>query len=109
MNNFYLISFDHDKADADALNKVIKENSSFITWWHYLSSTYIVKTKLSLSDVNNDIRAKWPNQRFMIVEIKPTNYNGWLQPDAWKWFADNGKTDTPTLLQDLAENTPHAQ
>lgn len=86
MASFYMISFDADKVDTSALHKVIKESDLFITWWHYLSSTYIVKSHRTVHQVTDELLTKWPNQRFVIVKIDPSAHSGWLNKDAWDWF-----------------------
>lgn len=88
MANFYLISFDPTTTDATSLHEVIK-NAGFLSWWHYLGSSYIIKTKnRNLDNVHNLIKTNWPGNRFLIVKIMPEFRNGWLTPDAWKWFRE---------------------
>lgn len=87
MANFYLISFDPSTIDTTALHKVIANSSSFIAWWHYLGSAYLVKTtSKNLAGVHTEILEKWPNNRFLIIKVDPAIRNGWLPPDAWEWF-----------------------
>jgi hypothetical protein len=89
MASFYMISFDADKVDTASLHTVIKSSGQFLTWWHYLSSTYIVKSNNTVFQITDDLITKWPNQRFVIVKIDPYTYSGWLNKDAWQWFKDH--------------------
>jgi|GEM_PF-4021442 len=86
MANFYIIAYDPATTASADLHKIIESNPSFISWWHYIKTIYIVKTNESLSTVQKDILSKWPKNRFIIIKLDPTVRNGWLPPDAWEWF-----------------------
>lgn len=86
MANFYIISFDPEKTDSTGLHRIIKDSSTFISWWHYISSVYIVKTNENLAGVHAELQRKWPNNRYIIIKLDPQHRNGWLNHDAWEWF-----------------------
>jgi hypothetical protein len=89
MANFYLITIDPQTSNQTALHQVIANNPVFINWWHYLSSTYIVKTNENLVGVQAELQKKWPKNRYLLIKVDPKHRDGWLVPDAWKWFKDN--------------------
>lgn len=82
----YLLSFDPHRTDAIALHQVIKNSRLISGWSHYLGSTYLLVSREPLQNIHNEIKTKWPNQRYFIAEINPENKNGWLPKDAWSWI-----------------------
>lgn len=86
MNKIYFIAIDPYKTDALSLYNIITTNPYVITWWHYLESIYLIKSAYTLGTIQNDIIAKWPNQRFLIMEVNAHNFSGWLPKEAWDWI-----------------------
>lgn len=85
--NKYLITYDlkNNSRNYDDLFYAIK---SLGAWWHYLDSTWIVKTNLTSSRI-------WPylsnhittTDRLLIVKIDFNDKWGWLSQDAWDWLS----------------------
>lgn len=87
----YLISYDLRKPGRDyaSLHNAIK---SAPTWWHYIESTWIIKTEQSIEDWYNKIRTTTDgNDSFIIVDITKQNRQGWLPQKAWEWIRENEK------------------
>ena len=89
MANFYLIAYDPAKTDTVSLNEFIKNNPKFINWWHYIKSMYLIKTNDNLAGVHQELLKQWPKNRYLVIKVDPTYRNGWLNPEAWKWFQKN--------------------
>lgn len=85
--NKYLITYDLN-------NKAIKDYSSLFSalksigpWWHYLESTWVIKTNLNSEQI-------WPilashittADKLFIVKIDSNDKWGWLPQNAWNWF-----------------------
>ena len=89
--NLYILTFDPHKTDAPSLHKAISNNTLITSWWHYLGSTYIIKSDSSVGTITDDILKNWPNQRFFMAKIDttPGNRNGWLPKEAWEWIRNN--------------------
>ncbi len=86
----YLISYDLNKSgqDYNSLYQAIKDSSSG-QWWHYLDSTWIIKSYLSVQQVSDNIKSKMDgNDSLFVIEVK-NNYSGWLPKDAWKYLREN--------------------
>ena len=84
----YIISYDLKKPDRDytGLFEAIK---GFDGWWHYLESTWIVKT----GDDPNQIWEKLKphideNDNLLIIEAGKER-QGWLPKKAWDWIRNN--------------------
>lgn len=83
-----LITYDlKGQKDYSGFYEVLKSAS---TWWHYLDSTWLVKTE--------DTPTMWLNKlkphihevsdSLFIVEIN-NNYQGWLPEKAYEWIRQN--------------------
>ena len=85
----YMISYDLKSPGRDysSLYETIK---SFGTWWHYLESTWIIKTQQTVSQVNELVRQRLDtNDYLIVVDITGKNCNGWLPQKAWDWIKEN--------------------
>lgn len=61
-------------------------------WWHYLESTWILKTSEDVSVWTEKIRAVIDtNDNFIIINITNAPRNGWLPKKAWEWINQNEK------------------
>ncbi|MBU3146838.1 hypothetical protein [Clostridium sp. CF012] len=88
----YLIGYDLNKTDKnyDGVYTAIKESSvSGSTWWHYLDSTWIIKSNLTVDQVQEKIKLETDeNDHFLVIEVK-NNKQGWLPKDAWDYLNNN--------------------
>lgn len=82
----YLLSYDPYKVDASALHQVIDSSPYIRSWSHYIGSSYLIKSDHSVSHIVEDINARWPNQRYLLIKIDPYNYGGLLPRKAWDWI-----------------------
>jgi len=85
----YMISYDLKMPGRDysALYATIKGCGA---WWHYLGSTWIVKTSQTISDVATLLRSTIDqNDSIIIVDITGRTRDGWLPQKAWDWIRDN--------------------
>lgn len=84
----YLITYDLKNTAIEGylpLHEAIKKNC--ISWWHYLESTWIVKSNILNA---NDISSKLTpfvktGDRLLVVEIT-SNSQGLLPKEAWDWL-----------------------
>ena len=80
-----LITYDLNKPGQDytSLYSAIKEAD---TWWHYLDSTWVISTDLSIDEwCENLLEHMDENDHLFVVEIR-RNYCGWLPNKAWDWL-----------------------
>lgn len=90
MFKIYLITFDPYKTDAIGMHGIISTSIYVSNWWHYIGSAYLIKSSWTLITIQNEITRKWGyNQNFLIIEVDPKNYGGWLPQDAWSWINQN--------------------
>jgi len=69
--------------DYSLLYEALKEAPA---WWHYLESTWLIKTNLSPQQWFNKLKPFIDdNDRIFIMEITK-NYQGWLPRKAWDWI-----------------------
>ncbi len=56
-------------------------------WWHYLDSTWIIKTNYTSQQIYSMLGQHLSkSDLILIVEIIPGNRYGWLTKDAWDWI-----------------------
>lgn len=87
----YLITYDLKKSgqNYNALYDAIKSASYNDTWMHYLDSTWIIKSNLSVQQVSDKIKqAVDDNDSFIVIEVVK-NYQGWLPTEAWDYLTNN--------------------
>jgi hypothetical protein len=85
----YLVSYDLRKPGKDytSLHNTIK---SATTWWHYIESTWIIKTDQSIDEWYNKIRSVTDsNDSFILIDITKQKRQGWLPKKAWEWIREN--------------------
>ena len=59
-------------------------------WWHYLDTTWIVKSSLTSQQVYSMLGPHLSRSDFiLVVEIIPGNRYGWLPQEAWNWIDNN--------------------
>ena len=86
----YLVTYDLNKTgqDYDSVYKAIKDASTGV-WWHFLESTWIIKTHLTIQQVTDKVKSKMDdNDSLLVIEVK-NNYSGWLPKDAWEYLREN--------------------
>lgn len=91
MSNFYMLVFDPPIVNATKLHTYISKSPKYSSWWHYLSSAYVLKTNDNLAGVQADILRNWPDNRYFLIKINPNYYDGWVNQDAYNWFKNNVK------------------
>ena len=87
----YMISYDLKTPGRDysLLYEAIK---SYSVWWHYLDSTWIIKSTLPAKEIANFLHQKIDvNDYLIVVDITGMQRDGWLPKKAWDWITANEK------------------
>jgi hypothetical protein len=82
----YLVTYDLKKPGQDYkdLHEAIKGCG---TWWHYLESTWLLKTSLTATQIFERLQPYLDsNDRILIIRVTPNDKSGWLTQDAWNWI-----------------------
>lgn len=85
----YLVTYDlkRPQQNYQGLYEVLKKADS---WWHYLESTWLIKTSETVDAWQTRLRSTLDdNDLFMIMDLKPARYSGWLPQPAWDWIRTN--------------------
>lgn len=79
-----LVSYDlRGPHDYTAFYEILKLQG---TWWHYLTSTWLVSTTKTPTEVYNSIAPHMlKNDSVLVIEVGKA-YNGWLPEKAWEWI-----------------------
>lgn len=81
-----LITYDLNKLGQkyDELYEVIKNIG---VWWHYLDSTWLVRTNLNVNQVSDKMLGVLDdNDHFLVIDITGDSMQGWLPQKAWDWI-----------------------
>lgn len=84
----YLITYDlkNPNRNYDGLHNAIKGLGH---WWHYLESTWIIKTNNNLVQIQNALLSQIDqNDRLLVIQVV-NQKTGWLTKDAWDWINQN--------------------
>lgn len=81
-----LITYDLKTPGKD-YSSLYNHIKSFGKWWHYLDSTWIVKTEKNVDDITSSTRLMLDsNDYLLVIDITNDKTNGWLPRDAWNWI-----------------------
>ncbi|MFA5838432.1 MAG: hypothetical protein WC849_00635 [Candidatus Paceibacterota bacterium] len=85
--NKYLITYDLKNKNIRNYESLYSAIKKLGPWWHYLDSTWIIKTNLNSQQIwsylGNHIIT---NDYLLIVKIESKDRWGWLSQDAWTWL-----------------------
>ena len=84
----YLISYDlrMPGRNYEGVSTMLK---SALSWWHYLDSTWIIRTSLTIEEWNNKLITQIDaNDSLLIIDVTGKARNGWLNKKAWEWIRD---------------------
>lgn len=61
---------------------------SVIQWWHFITQTCVVATTLTPNELSSRLLPHIDKNTdfFMVAELKPHQFQGWLPKIAWDWF-----------------------
>jgi len=84
-----LVSYDL-KGPTKAYGDLFDVLKSQETWWHYLSSTWLVATEEeSAHDLFRNLKPfLQAGDRLLVIEVTE-EYSGWLPKKAWNWIKAN--------------------
>ena len=84
----YIVTFDL-KGPAFTYRALAEELQRSPSWWHYITSTWIVIRYESLFELGPKLRALiGPNDQLLIMPAKGPA-DGLLPKDAWEWIRKN--------------------
>ena len=89
--NKYLITYDLANKQIKSYENLYTALKSLGPWWHYLDSTWIIKTNINSKDIWNNLKdhINTNNDRILITKISDGDREGWLTKDAWDWLNQN--------------------
>jgi len=85
--NKYLITYDLKNKSIRDYQSLFIAIKSLGSWWHYLDSTWIIKTNLNSQQIWNMLsKHLLTNDHILVVKIDGSDKWGWLPQDAWSWL-----------------------
>lgn len=87
--NKYLITYDLKSKNITNYENLYLAIKTLGPWWHYLESTWIVKTNYTSEQIWTALAPYlYRNDHILVVKIDSTDRWGWLPQDAWDWLND---------------------
>jgi len=84
-----LVTYDL-KAPGKDYNSLYTLLKSAPAWWHYLESTWIIKTDETPKAWSDKIQTVVdPGDRFLVIDITQQSRQGWLPKSAWEWIKNH--------------------
>lgn len=61
---------------------------SVLQWWHFIAQTCVVATNQTVNELSAQLLPHIDQQTdfFVVVELQPHQFQGWLPKAAWDWF-----------------------
>jgi hypothetical protein len=85
--NKYLITYDLKNKNIENYENLYVAIKGVGSWWHYLDSTWIVKTNLNSQQIWNILAPHlFKNDHILVVKIDSFDKWGWLPQNAWNWL-----------------------
>lgn len=84
----YIISYDLGKPDRDYTG-LFDELKKFDNWWHYLESTWIIKTSNSPNEIFKKLKTHIDDNDNLLIIEAGKKHQGWLPEKAWNWIKKN--------------------
>ena len=84
----YIISYDLTQPDRD-YSGLYGAIEGFNTWWHYLESTWIVKTTDSPDEIFEKLKPYVDENDNLLIVGVGKKHQGWLPKKAWDWINRN--------------------
>lgn len=86
----YMITYDLNAEGQkyDQVHQAIKDSSSYNAWCSYWKSSWLIKSNLTPSEIQQRIQPHLDaNDRLIVIEVKDS-YSGWLTDDQWKYIRE---------------------
>ncbi|MCK5283572.1 MAG: hypothetical protein KAK00_09280 [Nanoarchaeota archaeon] len=84
----YTISYDLGKPNRD-YGGLFDELKKFDNWWHYLESTWIIKTSKEPNEIFDKLKPHLDNDDNLLVIEAGKKSQGRLSQKAWDWIKKN--------------------
>jgi hypothetical protein len=93
----YVVAFDSASPsfDIEEIKTFIGDSGEFSSWWNHIPFVFLVRSDLDADGVADKIMPHAKGARFLVMEVDPSNSNGWLKRRSWEWIkqASGSRTD----------------
>lgn len=81
----YLVSYDLRKPGQD-YKGLFAELEASSSWWHYLESTWLIKTPEDANHLYNRLATHLDEGDSILIIQAGIDRQGWLPKKAWEWI-----------------------
>ena len=82
----YLFTTDTTQEAFSSLLSLIDETRAVSNWLKILPGSAVLVSRLDIDDLHEELKAIFPNQRNILVELEKGKKNGWLPRKAWDFM-----------------------
>ncbi len=68
------------------IRQAITSDPDVINWWNHIPGTFLVTTDLGAEELADRLKRLAGDARFLIMQVSPTESEGWLPERAWRWI-----------------------
>jgi hypothetical protein len=84
----FLLTFDQSHTTRDVIVRSIDRIDAIENWYALFEGAIIVASRLTARQVSSMIREKFPDLKFILVEVDPQHKAGWLPRSVWTFLND---------------------
>ena len=86
----FLIGYDLNKPEQDYPELINAIETSFGKWWHYLDSTWLIKSDLSATDIRDKLKPHIDSDDELLV-VRLSGEGAWagFSSEASDWLQEN--------------------
>lgn len=92
MSKPYMISYDLNSPGQKykEINTILRSDKVSTAYTKKLETTVLIRSNLSALEIIEELESSLDtSDRFIITEILPSNYSGWLTDSDWEWLKKN--------------------
>ena len=98
-DHIYVVIYDRPSNFSPAkLHTFISGEKDFKDWWHFLESTYIIISSLSLNALQDKLADHFNGISFLILPVTLEAAGGMLPQQAWDWISSRKISKSPWHL-----------
>ena len=84
----FLLTFDQSQTTRDEIVRFIDRIDAIENGYALFEGAIIIASRLTVGQVSSTIRDKFPDLKFILVEVDPRHKAGWLPRPVWAFLDD---------------------
>lgn len=85
--------------DIEDLREHIRTSPEFHNWWNHIPFVFLVTTDVDADRVSESLARHTNGARFLVMEVNPSESEGWLPERGWNWIRRRSRSEKPLPKQ----------